>query len=150
MSSDRTASASMIAIADCRPKGRGVVALRAFREGELIERAHIVLIPHAQLEHLEKTILSYYAFSWGPELNDGAIATGLGCFYNHSFQPNADYIKRMEETIIDFVAIRDIAANEEITVNYNGLPHDDTPLWFDRHRWGWFHPDGRRDDAHGP
>ena len=150
MTSERIGRASTIAVADCSPKGRGVVALMPFREGELIERVPVIVIPHAQLEYLEKTVLSYYAFSWGPGLNDGAIASGLGCFYNHSFEPNADYVKRMEERIIEFIAIRDIDANEEITVNYNGLPHDDTPLWFDRDRWGWFHPDGRRDDAHGP
>ena len=35
------------------------------------------------------------------------------------------------------------------TVSATGAPHN-TPLWFDRQRWGWFRPDGLPDDAHGP
>src|SRR5437660_11139895 len=150
MALDLITIAGRIGIGNCRTKGRGVFARQGFRQGELIERVPVIAVPREQLEHLEKTELSYYTFSWGPELNDGAIALGFGSFYNHSFQPNADYFKRVEDGVIDFIAIRDIAPNEEITVNYNGLPEDKTPLWFDRHRWGWFHPDGRRNDSHGP
>jgi SET domain-containing protein len=36
----------------------------------------------------------------------------------------------MENTTIDIVAITDIAAGSEITINYHGEPGDDTPLWF--------------------
>ena len=32
---------------------------------------------------------------------------------------------------IDIFAIIDIVAGEEITFNYNGMPHDNTPVWFD-------------------
>jgi SET domain-containing protein len=32
---------------------------------------------------------------------------------------------------IEFSAIRDIQKGEEITMNYNGLPEDKTPVWFD-------------------
>lgn len=140
----------MIHVADCRSKGRGVFARTPLRAGELIERVPVIAVPRAQLEFLEKTVLSYYSFSWGPELNDGAIAAGFGCFYNHSYEPNAHFIKLINDGVIDFVAIRAIRQGEEITVNYNGSPDDNTPLWFDQHRWGWFHPDGLPDDSHGP
>lgn len=137
-------------MANSSAKGRGVFARAGFRAGELIERVPVIAVPRAQLEFLEKTELSYYSFSWGPEWNDGAIAAGFGGLYNHSYEPNAHFIKLIDDGVIDFVAIRAIARGEEITVNYNGSPEDKTPIWFDGHRWGWYHPDGRRDDSHGP
>lgn len=51
-----------------------------------------------------------------------AIAFGFGSLYNHSYQPNARYVKRIAERTLDYVAIRDIQCGEEITVNYNGRP----------------------------
>lgn len=108
------------------------------------------MVPHAQLAYLEKTVFAYYVFSWDGDPYDGAIAMGLGSFYNHSHSPNATFNKLFKEGIIEYVAIRPIWEHEEITVNYNGTPDDQTPLWFDGQRWGWFHPDGRPDDGHGP
>jgi SET domain-containing protein len=140
----------MLYLANAGPKGRGVFARVAFAAGERIERLPVIVIPQAQLEFLEKTSLSYYSFSWGVDLNDAAIAAGFGCFYNHSYEPNAVYLKLVDQGFIDIVAFRPIGEMEEITVNYNGSPNDRTPLWFDGERWGWFHADGRRDDSHGP
>jgi SET domain-containing protein len=140
----------MIYIADAGPKGRGVFAGKAFGPGECIERVPVIVIPQVQLQDLEKTTLSYYTFSWGPEGSDAAIAAGFACCYNHSYEPNADYLKLVDLGFIDIVAIRFIRENEEITVNYNGSPNDRTPIWFDGECWGWFHADGRRDDSHGP
>jgi uncharacterized protein len=140
----------MVYIAAAGPKGRGVFAGRAFGLGDSIERTPVIVIPQVQLQYLEKTSLSYYTFGWGPEGSDAAIAAGFGCFYNHSYEPNADYLKLLDRGRIDIVAIRPIRENEEITVNYNGSPNDRTPIWFDGDRWGWFHADGRRDESHGP
>ena len=140
----------MIYIADAGSKGRGVFAGKAFAPGERIERVPVIVIPHGQLEHLEKTALSDYAFGWGPEGNDAAIAAGFGCFYNHSYEPNADYLKLVDLGFMDIVAVRSIREHEEITVNYNGSPDDRTPIWFDGERWGWFEADGRRADSQGP
>ena len=140
----------MIHIATAGPKGRGVFAGKSFVAGERIERLPVILIPQAQLPFLEKTVLSYYTFRWGVDGNIGAIAGGCGCFYNHSYQPNADYVKLLDQRFIDVVAILPIREKDEITFNYNGSPNDCTPIWFDGERWGWFHADGRRDDTQGP
>jgi SET domain-containing protein len=134
----------MIYIAEAGPKGRGVFAGKALGPGERIERAPVIVIPQVQLQHLEKTNLSNYAYNWGTEGSDAAIAAGFGCFYNHSYEPNADYVKLVDLGFIDIVAIRSIRENEEITVNYNGSPDDRTPIWFDGECWGWFDADGRR------
>jgi SET domain-containing protein len=140
----------MIYIAAARPKGRGVFAGKPFGPGERIERAPVIVVPQAQLQHLEKTTLSYYTFGWGPDGTDAAIAAGLGCFYNHSYEPNAEYVKRVDRGVIDIVAVRAIREDEEITVNYNGSPDDRTPIWFDGECWGWFQADGRRADSQDP
>jgi SET domain-containing protein len=134
----------MIYVADAGAKGRGVFAGKAFVPGDRIERAPVLVIPHVQLQYLEKTSLSNYTYNWGPEGRDAAIAAGCGCFYNHSDEPNADYLKLVDLGFIDIVAIRPIREHEEITVNYNGSPADRTPIWFDGESWGWFDADGRR------
>jgi SET domain-containing protein len=73
-------------------------------------------------------VLGDLPYNWG----DGgeALVMGYGSFYNHSYQPNAGYVRRYDQLTIEYVALRDIAAGEEITVNYNGTPHDRTPVWF--------------------
>ena len=58
-----------------------------------------------------------------------AVALGYGSLYNHSYQPNARYDDESGQTKV-FTAIRDIAPGEEIMVNYNGEPEDETPVGF--------------------
>ncbi|WP_277877839.1 MULTISPECIES: hypothetical protein [Calothrix] len=40
-------------------------------------------------------------------------------------------MKKIEEQIVEFWAWREIAKGEEITINYNGNPEDNTPIWFE-------------------
>jgi SET domain-containing protein len=54
----------------------------------------------------------------------------MGSLYNHSYTPNAVYAKQYDQLIITYTALRDIAAGEEILINYNGRPDDLDPLWF--------------------
>jgi SET domain-containing protein len=140
----------MIYVADAGPKGRGVFAGKAFAPGDRIERAPVIVVPQVQLQYLEEMTLSNYTYNWGPQGRDAAIAAGCGSFYNHSYEPNADYVKLVDLGCIDIVAIRSIRDGEEITINYNGSPNDRTPIWFDGERWGWFDDDGGRADIQGP
>jgi len=59
-----------------------------------------------------------------------AIALGYGSLYNHSYTPNAHY-RDIGRRSKEFLAVRDIAAGEEITVNYNGDPQDRTAVDFE-------------------
>jgi uncharacterized protein len=115
------------------PRGRGVVAQRAFRKGELIEAAPVLVIPEREWKALENTTLYNYGYAFGEGTQDMAIAFGFGSLYNHSYQPNARYVKRIAERTLDYVAIRDIQCGEEITVNYNGKPDAQDPMWFEVH-----------------
>ena len=107
--------------------GRGVFATRQIQRGESLERAPVLVIPAHQLPALDQTMLYDYYFGWN---DDAALAMGFGSFYNHAIQPNAGYEYRHEELVIEFTALRDIAAGEEITIHYNGDPGDASPVWF--------------------
>ena len=102
-------------------KGRGVVARRDFRAGDLIERAPVIAIPAEQVPLIKQTRLGSYYFEWGDDCTQGAIALGHSSLYNHSYEPNARYETREAEDVIEIFALRDIASGEEITINYNNL-----------------------------
>lgn len=112
--------------------GRGVFARKEIKRGELIEVCPVIVLPESEREYIRKTNLRSYYFQWGDNLKAVGIALGFGSLYNHSYTPNAKYIKKMEDRLLEFVAIKDIERDEEITVNYNfGDPDDKTPLWFE-------------------
>jgi len=109
-------------------KGRGVFAGKNFRKSEVIERCPILLIPEQERPRLNATGLHNYYFTWRRK---AAIALGFGSLYNHSFIPNARYLKVYSRSWIEIVAIRSIRKGEEITVNYNGRPNSRATLWFE-------------------
>lgn len=111
-------------------KGRAVLADEFIPAGATIERAPVLTFPKEQWEHIEKTVFCDYCYFWGEGLKDGAMALGMGSLYNHSFEPNARYLRHVGEQAIEYVALGDICEDEEITINYNGDPDDDTPVWF--------------------
>lgn len=110
-------------------KGRGVFAARNITAGEVFEVAPVVVIPEPQTLDLEKTLLDHYVYAWSDEAL--AVALGYGSLYNHSYTPNARYVKRFDAAAIEYVALVDIEAGTEITVNYNGDPTSRSPVWFD-------------------
>ncbi len=112
-------------------KGRGVFATAPIAAGELFERAPVIISPDTEWPDLEKTQLYHYCFEWGAEHTHTAIALGYASLYNHSFTPNARYLLQLDDHLIHFVALRDIAVGEEIVMNYNGEPTDLTPVWFE-------------------
>ncbi|MBI5421344.1 MAG: SET domain-containing protein-lysine N-methyltransferase [Parcubacteria group bacterium] len=112
-------------------KGRGVFASEDITSGELIECCPVLVLPENETQIIDTTILYNYYFGWGEHQNKAAIALGYGSIYNHSFTPNARYIKKIEQDKIEFVALQTIRRGEEILVNYNEDPSNKTPLWFE-------------------
>ena len=112
-------------------KGRGVFALRDFKEGEIIEKCPIINITSKERKHCEKTVLNYYIYPWR-STRSGSIVLGYGSIYNHSFNPNADWKQNFKEEVMTYRALKEIQKGDEITVNYNGEPDDNTPVdWFE-------------------
>lgn len=110
--------------------GRGMFAARDFLKGELIERAPVIPIDEKKWPNAAKTILSDYAFDWGIKDEHAAIALGYISIYNHSYSPNAQLEQMLDELMMEIIAIKDIRTGEEITINYNGDPEKQDPLWF--------------------
>ena len=108
--------------------GRGVFAREFIKKGETIEGCPVLILPRKDYPIVKKTILYNYYFMCG-KVTCG-ICLGFGSLYNHSYKPNATYKKNIKERVIEFVALKDIKKDEEITVNYNyGNPDDKGPLW---------------------
>ncbi|HEY2889773.1 MAG TPA: SET domain-containing protein [Dongiaceae bacterium] len=101
-------------------KGRGVFARKLIRRGRVIERAPVIVMQVREVfGSAPRTTLADYVFSWGR--GKVAFACGYGALYNHSYQPNAAYYASSERVQV-FVALHNIKAGEEITVNYSGNP----------------------------
>jgi SET domain-containing protein len=114
-------------------KGRGVFAAAEIAEGRLIESVEVIVVPADQIKTLEATSLCDYYYKWGEDSASGALALGCASLYNHSYRPNARYVKHFDRGIIEFFALRDIACGEEITINYNGDPDSRKGVWFMPH-----------------
>ncbi len=117
-------------VAEYEGRGRGMRARRPFKKGEAIERSPVIVIPREQWPNVEHTVFFDHTFYWGEDEEDAALALGFGSLFNHSYRPNAVYTRLFAEGQIHFFALRDIVPGEEITINYNGDPDDDQPLWF--------------------
>jgi SET domain-containing protein len=117
-----------IACVQIAGKGRGVVATASIAAGETIERSPV--LPLA-LPDSECPGLTDYAMAWEENFDDGgdpakACCIGLGylSLYNHGAQPNASLEHHYDTNEISVIALRPIAAGEEITYDYV------VPLWF--------------------
>ncbi|MBK9733977.1 MAG: SET domain-containing protein-lysine N-methyltransferase [Saprospiraceae bacterium] len=117
-------------IMDTVARGRGVYTSIDITAGDIIEICPVICIPKSQLPIIHKTTLHDYYFLWGKDMDECAIALGFGSLYNHELHPSANFILDLENNTIDIVAIKNIASGTEITLNYNGEPGDDSPLWF--------------------
>ena len=119
----------MVLVRNVRGKDRGVFARRPIEQGELIERVPVIVLPAEEVgEYPRERGLGAYVFEWGR--GTVALALGYGSLYNHSYEPNARYDFSGRRTML-FVALRKIAAGEEITLNYNGEPSDRRRVWFE-------------------
>lgn len=116
-------------IRSVRGKGRGIFAGRRFVADEVLELAPVLLIPNAEWELVSGSVVASYCFTWG-KADDAAIPLGRASLFNHSYTPNAYAQIHLREKLIEFLALRDIEAGEEITLNYNGDPDNGTPMSF--------------------
>ena len=112
-------------------KGRGVRAGRTIARGEVIDSAPVVVLSAQEWELVEQTILGQFAFGWDEAKGSVAIALGQGSFFNHSYAPNVASDKDVRGRRIVFSAVRDIAAGEELTINYNGDLDSREPVGFE-------------------
>ena len=114
---------------------RGIQAARAIKADEVIEVCPVIIMEHStQNGHSKQrptnTLLDNYYYDWNQK--KWCFALGYGALYNHSYAPNAVYSFDYINKLIKYIALTDIAKDEEITINYNYIPTDQTPIddWF--------------------
>lgn len=111
-------------------KGRGVFAIKDIKRGETIEICPTIRLTPKERKYCSHTILDYYMYPWR-STQSASIVLGYGSIYNHSFNPNADWKQNFKTHTMVYRAVKDIKRGDEITVNYNGEPDDQTFIdWF--------------------
>jgi uncharacterized protein len=113
--------------------GRGVFAIKNISKGTLIETAPAVFLSYDEKELLKQSPLFNYYFLVNNVKNPAVFGFGYSSFYNHSSRANAFYTFSAKRNTIRFYAYKKIMAGEEITINYNGLPQDQRPVYFPEH-----------------
>jgi SET domain-containing protein len=111
-------------------KGRAIYTAQPIPKGSSIESCPVIVLSAVDTKRIHQTLLHDYYFLWGNE-GQSAIALGFGSIYNHAIAPNTDYEMDKANESIDFFAIRDIAAGEEITISYTEGGTQRTKLWFE-------------------
>ncbi|MFX1275694.1 MAG: SET domain-containing protein-lysine N-methyltransferase [Promethearchaeota archaeon] len=115
-------------------KGKGLFAKQKIKKGTIIEIAHIILISNDDYERIQDTSLYNYIFIWDDPKKPNymnALALSICQFINHSYEPNIKYLYNYKNQTIKYLAIRNIEEGEELTVNYNGIVGDKSPVWFE-------------------
>ena len=117
-----------------KEKGKGAFAKKDIKKNIVIDVANVILIPNKDYKKIKKTVLFDYCYIWqDPKHKPGfenAITLSISQFINHSYEPNIRYLYDYKNKAIQFSAIREIKEGEELTVNYNGLVNDKSPVWF--------------------
>jgi SET domain-containing protein len=116
-------------------KGRGVFAARPFRAGEVVEVCPVVLFrKEYKVLHKElKTVVFHWEVPEG-EAATQALALGYGSLYNHANPSNMRYETDNKTLLMRFIAVREVEAGEELTINYNadgGEPVSEDEWWFE-------------------
>jgi hypothetical protein len=118
-------------IKETAKKGRGIFTEIFIPAGVVVETAPVIVMPGADRPILDKTLLHDYIFEWGIDKDLCAMALGMIPVYNHSYKSNCEYFMDYEAETMSVKTVRDIAAGEELTINYNGDWDDETKVWFD-------------------
>ena len=113
-------------------KGRGMFAHVAIPAETIVELAPVIVMSEQDRIHLDKTLLHDYIFEWQPNgENLCCMALGNIPIYNHSYDSNCEYFMDYEESLMFIKTVRNIAAGEELTINYNGDWNDEKKIWFE-------------------
>jgi tRNA-specific adenosine deaminase 3 len=97
-------------------KGRGVFASKEIDEDEIVEESPLLVLSPEDSLAIEGTMLSCYQYYF----SENQVALGLGntSLYNHSSIPNAEFSIDDETKTVTIQALRHIAKDEEIVVDY--------------------------------
>lgn len=120
-----------IYVAKTESKGRGVFTKAALKKNTLIEIAPVIVMSGIERKLLDQTLLHDYIFEWGEKGQQCCMALGYVPIYNHSYQSNCEYEMHFKQQVIKIKTVRDVAAGEELFINYNGDWDNDKSVWFE-------------------
>ncbi|MCW3122587.1 MAG: lysine methyltransferase [Flavipsychrobacter sp.] len=113
-------------------KGKGVFTKHKIPADTVIETAPVIVMTRGDRTLLDKTLLHDYIFEWQPDGADMCcMALGWVPLYNHSYTSNCEYFMDYEEQTMYIQTVRDVAAGEELTINYSGDWNETKKVWFD-------------------
>ena len=121
----------ILVVAPSEQRGRGVFATVSIAAETVIEISPVLVLSKDDRAKAEETMLYNYVFEWGEAYEMGALGMGYISIYNHSYQSNCYYEMDFENELMTIKTLRQIAAGEELFINYNAVPDDTTPIWFD-------------------
>jgi uncharacterized protein len=93
--------------------GRGVFAVRSIEPGGTIEVCPTLEVPSAEIG---ATLLDY-VFESGDHEDMSILLLGYGMLYNHSAEPNAEYVVHSDREVA-FVALTAVEPGDEVTIDY--------------------------------
>jgi hypothetical protein len=116
-------------------KGRGVFALRSFTAGEIVEMCPVLILTvelTALAAELKTRVFDWSHLASAPP-HKHALALGYGSMYNDANPANMRYQALLPDEYLLFVAARNIAIDEELTVNYSAVGGG-----YEWHNHSWF------------
>ena len=93
--------------------GRGVFATRHFDTGEDVESCPTLELPENEVAGQ----LGDYVFGSNEGEHEVLLLLGYGMLYNHSYEPNCEYVQE-EPRVIKFVTLRPVEPGEELYIDY--------------------------------
>jgi len=121
-----------LTVAHSETRGRGVFTSEKIKAKTVVEISPVLVFPIKEVADAEKTLLFNYFFEWGTTRKKRALGMGYISMYNHSYNSNCEYEMDYENETIKIFTVKDVAAGEELFINYNAVPDDATPVWFDK------------------
>ncbi len=104
-------------------RGRCVFAARDIPKGSLVLADPIILVPGAESDHTDLTVVGRYVFQWNDE-DDLAVVLGLGSLLNHGLPENVSLVSNYADMTMEFYALNDIKAGDELVYDY-GHDHEE-------------------------
>lgn len=123
---------SSLQIGNSPKRGRGVFATKKIKANTLIETSPVLVFTVNEVVDAEKTLLFNYFFEWGKNRKKRGLGMGYVSMYNHSYNANCIYETNFENNTISITTIENVEVGEELFINYNAEPKNETPVWFDK------------------
>ncbi len=122
----------LIEVRESPGKGKGIFAKKNIAPGTIVECSPVLVLSSKDTKALESTFLYHYYFIWGDRGRKTAIALGYCSLYNHDYHSNCIYETDYEDGTFKVITRFGIKKNDELFINYNFYPDEESKVWFDK------------------